>query len=255
MARRGSSSRAARTAGSSWPSRSRPRWTRRPSRPRSRRRACSSSSARPPAARPGGRGPRDQRLPVQRAGRGADRRRPGRPRGRRRPSDDAAWRSRDEHRDRGRQRPRLASRVDRAAGWPTRRSSTPGRPSAARSGAGTSSSRWCPAAAARTTGWPRTSARSCARPRSSTMARPRCRRPSSPARRSCRTPGRGPAPRTSGVEADGVRCSTLDLFGRGLVLLDARPRGRVADGGWRRSAASMPAGLPLADPRGRSRPA
>ena len=76
---------------------------------RALRRAGAPGGWRP---RPRGRDPRDERLPVQRPGRGPDRRGPGRPGGRRRAPDDAPRRPWHEHGHRGCQRSRLAARVD-----------------------------------------------------------------------------------------------------------------------------------------------
>ena len=97
----------------------------------------------------------------------------------------------------------------------TRRCSTRTRRSAGRSAGATSRCRWRRRAAARTTAWPRTSGRSSRRRRS--RSRPTA------------APGRGR--RTPGSTSAGSQISTLDLFGRGFVLLTAGSGDDVAVGG------------------------
>ena len=148
-----SSSRAGPTTGSCWPSRCRPAWTTRPS---------TAAFPIPTLHRAGPRGgwrpdlevehPRDERLPVQRPGRGADRRGPGRPRGRRGAPDDAARRPWHEHGHRRRATTSAGGSRGSAAASPTRPCSRPGRRSVARSGHGTSSCRWPRAVAGRPMG-------------------------------------------------------------------------------------------------------
>ena len=186
----------------------------------------------PRGHRPAGarrRAPRDEPRSRSRPRSRALARRAGLPRRRRRPPDDAARRPRDEHRDRRRVRPRRGSSRSWPAASPIRRCSTRTRPSAGRSAGATSRCRWCRRAAARTTAWPRTSGRSSRRRRS--RSRPTA------------APGRGR--RTPGSTWTARAISTLDLFGRGLVLLAAGSGGGVADGGRLRSRVDAP-GLSLA---------
>ncbi len=186
--------------------------------------AASSSSAR----RPAGRTSRSRSLATSAfafSAQVAARMRDGRvvPGRRRGPPDDAARRPGHEHGHRRRVRPVMEAGLGLPRHRRPIRSSTRTRPSAARSAGATSRCRWCRAGPAPTTAWPRTA--SCP------DARPGARAPH------------------AWLAIGSERVSTLDLFGRELVLLTA------GDGAaWRAACEEVAAGVARdPDPRARGR--